>query len=623
MIKESNSFEILSVDSKTLASGRCSLECFVPDKVERVLSWHRDDYWHSPVHAKDFSKIRKNTQNILIKTAEEKYVLLMGLAHYDNFAAFVYDKGELQVEFSGTLPGEERESTDVVAYGVGSNPFVLVKELFEVVSERFGSFDLREEKIRPEFTKYLGWCTWDAFYQDVDAQKVESGLQSFAKIGVHPGFVVLDDGALSTDGDYLNSFETSKEKFPGGLHDFVRNLKANYSLKYFGLWHAFEGYWAGLNPNGELAQKYGVVHNKGNIRPWDKEKPLYDLYLVSPEKAEEFYDDWYRYLKSEEVDFVKVDGQCAMEFFTKDVLGRAGTMAKFQHAMQDGVKNNFGEGNVISCMCNGSDVYFNLNSGNVWRNSNDYFPKRDDSMQKMHVAYNIYNAFISANFAWPDWDMFQTYHQHSEYHAISRALSGGPVYVCDYPGEQNEELIKKLVLNDGRVPLFDRPALPTADTLMLDVLSGEGLAKMTNVKKCGDVLLAQIGVFNCDVSEGEKSVKSVIKVTDVPEFAEMYDAEENADMVFAVYDMKNDIIHEMRIDSELTVEMSGLNAAAYVVSPIVKDIAVLGVKGKYAMAACVDKVCYGCSNEGEHIPQVTLDEAVPAETDVMIYKRKG
>jgi len=161
-------------------------------------------------------------------------------------------------------------------------------------------------------------------------------------------------------------------------------------------------------------------------------------------------------------------------------------------------------------------------------------------------------------------------------------LSGGPVYVCDCPGEQNSEIISKLMFADGSVPVFDRPALPTEETIMMDVFSGEGLAKITNVKKCGENIIGQIGLFNCDVT-GKNVVEGVLRVDDVPEIAEC----ENE--VFAVYDVLKDVVYEMKHGDEMKVELSGLSAATYVVAPMINGEAVLGVKGKYAMAACVEE----------------------------------
>jgi hypothetical protein len=63
----------------------------------------------------------------------------------------------------------------------------------------------RQEVIRwksdtsaPDFSKYLGWCTWDSFYTSVDNDKVVNGLKSLRAAGIQPRWLVLDDGWQST-----------------------------------------------------------------------------------------------------------------------------------------------------------------------------------------------------------------------------------------------------------------------------------------------------------------------------------------------------------------------------------------------------------------------------------------
>ena len=42
----------------------------------------------------------------------------------------------------------------------------------------------------------------------------------------------------------------------------------------------------------------------------------------------------------------------------------------------------------------------------------------------------------------PDWDMFHSQHPAAELHALARAVSGGPVYVSDYPGKHNFDILR-------------------------------------------------------------------------------------------------------------------------------------------------------------------------------------
>ena len=55
-------------------------------------------------------------------------------------------------------------------------------------------------------------------------------------------------------------------------------------------------------------------------------------------------------------------------------------------------------------------------------------------------------------------------------HATARAVSGSSVYVSDFPGIHDIELLRRLVLPDGRVLRALLPGRPTRDSLFCDVL---------------------------------------------------------------------------------------------------------------------------------------------------------
>jgi raffinose synthase len=75
-------------------------------------------------------------------------------------------------------------------------------------------------------------------------------------------------------------------------------------------------------------------------------------------------------------------------------------------------------------------------------------------LQGCHMVHCAYNSLWMGNFIHPDWDMFQSTHPCAEFHAASRAISGGPIYVSDAVGKHNFELLKSLVLPDGSVMRF-------------------------------------------------------------------------------------------------------------------------------------------------------------------------
>jgi raffinose synthase len=115
-------------------------------------------------------------------------------------------------------------------------------------------------------------------------------------------------------------------------------------------------------------------------------------------------------------------------------------------------------------------------------------------LQGCHMVHCAYNSLWMGNFIHPDWDMFQSTHPCAAFHAASRAVSGGPVYVSDTVGHHDFALLRRLALPDGTVLRCESYALPTRDCLFQNPLhDGKTLLKIWNANRFAGVL----GAFNC------------------------------------------------------------------------------------------------------------------------------
>lgn len=78
------------------------------------------------------------------------------------------------------------------------------------------------------------------------------------------------------------------------------------------------------------------------------------------------------------------------------------------------------------------------------RNSDDFFPGIPSS-HPWHIFVNAHNSLLTSHLnILPDWDMFQTSHPYSGFHAAGRCVSGGPIYFTDEPGEHNIDLLNAM-----------------------------------------------------------------------------------------------------------------------------------------------------------------------------------
>jgi raffinose synthase len=556
--------------------GSFTVESLGPFVLRGAALWmslaREGPYWMEPFFGSAREAVPKETQLLLWKLSDSQYGVFLPLVSEDYRFTLESDDRGIRLAISGDLTSGIADPMLLSYIGCGSNYYQLVEDAMQLAAIRLKTFRLRKEKNEPAFLNGLGWCTWDAFYHDVDEEKVLKGLDSFSRGGVRPKFLILDDGAWDTEGDMLNDFAIQAAKFPSGLSKLVEKVKQCYGIEWFGIWHAFQGYWAGINPEGNLGRKYRWLHNRAIIRPWEAKEE--DVYLIESEEACRFFNDLYRFLSKAGINLVKVDGQSALELFTDSKCNsNVSIMKTFQEAMQGSAQHHFG-GNLIHSMCHGSDIPFNMKSSTVWRNSQDYFPEKGFDAQQKHIFINAMNNIWSSTFAIPDWDMFQTHQESSYFHAAARSISGGPIYVCDKPEKQNFDILNMLTISDGVVLRCDRPALPTSDCLFINCYEEPHLLKIAN--RVGDIGI--IGLFHCYKGGGELSGSFL--PSEVPELEGQQ---------FAVYFNRESNLVVADADTVLQVVLSTMMFELISLTPIRQRFAPIGLLDKFNNAASIVK----------------------------------
>ncbi|KAG2197051.1 hypothetical protein INT47_009767 [Mucor saturninus] len=298
----------------------------------------------------------------------------------------------------------------------------------------------------------LGYCTWDAFGKTVSADKLNRVLTSLKRKEIPVGYLILDDGWQTVnEKDEMVSMEASPTTFPNGLKMTLKKIKSDYPwIESIGVWHALWGYWHGVEK--KLAQKYS--HDSSS-----------DISLVKDPQG--FYHDFYHFLHASGVDFVKVDNQGAQ-------VTSEERWDLYRQAMLDAA-DPFFSGHVVHSMALTPHILFHpmLPSGSLIRNSDDFFPHEKES-HPWHIYANAINALWTAHLV-GDWDMFQSLHPFAAYHATSRAISGGPIYITDEEDKHDATLLYRLVgqtRHEGYTILrCKQPPYPTLDTVFGDPMS--------------------------------------------------------------------------------------------------------------------------------------------------------
>ncbi|PIN19222.1 Galactinol--raffinose galactosyltransferase [Handroanthus impetiginosus] len=199
-------------------------------------------------------------------------------------------------------------------------------------------------------------------------------------------------------------------------------------------------------------------------------------------------------------------------------------------------------------------------------------------LQGVHMIHCSYNSLWQGQFIQPDWDMFQSSHLCAEFHAGSRAICGGPVYVSDKVGHHDFDLLRKLVLPDGTILRCQHYALPTRDCLFENPLfDGKTLLKLWNLNKFGGV----IGIFNCQGAgwypeehkckahpECYKKISSIVSPDDVEWEQKDFTAEFRNNQLFAAYLHKSENLHLMKGSDKIDITLQPSTFEIITISPV-------------------------------------------------------
>ncbi|WOL02447.1 Galactinol--sucrose galactosyltransferase [Canna indica] len=593
-------------------------------------------WWMIPRMGSRGSDIPMETQVLLLEAKEEAsmeekmdgsapstntfYVLF--LAVLDGLFRASFQGGsanELQVCLeSGDPDVKTKEASEAVFVNSGTDPFELFKDSIKILSMHKKTFGPIEQKKKPEHLDWFGWCTWDAFYTDVNPNGIREGLQSLSEGGTPPRFLIVDDGWQEGLNEFnkelkppiegtqfatrLNEIREN-ERFLG-LSEFIRSIREKYKLKSVYLWHALAGCWGGVNTSSHAMQKYlprftypvPSIGDTANIRDIAMDSlEKYGVGLIHPEKIYEFYNDLHTYLSNHGVDGVKVDVQSVLESLGAGMDGRVALTTKYQKALEESVSRNFELDNLICCMCHNTESIYSSGKSAVARASEDFMPAKPE-LQTVHIASVAYNSLLLGEIFVPDWDMFQSDHETADFHGAARAVGGCGVYVSDKPGKHNFDLLRRLVLPDGSVLRAKFPGRPTRDCLFDDpIMDGRSLLKIWNMNKFSGVL----GVFNCQgmgnwpmKEEQHASLPNPVQISGKvsPSNIEYLEelAGENWTGDCAVYAFNSGTLSRLQKTETTDVSLSSLQYEIFIVSPI--KFAAIGLVNMYNSGGAIEEL---------------------------------
>ena len=541
--------------------------------VRMTAMYMLNDWWTRPAFIHTYAEIPDRTQVLLVETEQEYAVVLPLVSSQYRAELIPGTENALRLRIYSGVEDSRDFSAPVCLFCTAESPRTAVERAMKAMAG-ICSIPLRKERRIPAMLNYLGWCSWDAFYRDVSAEGLQNKAKELQDKNIPVRWFLIDDGWLTTEGMKLAAYHPDEQKFPGGFHPVIEQIRKESKVSWFGVWHAVCGFWEGIAEGSELADASCIYRTKDG-----------NLYPGGPH-TEDFYQKWYAYLKAEGIDFVKVDGQSTVaHFFRDNIPAPQAARELLQSIERASAQMNH---NVINCMGMAMESIAARTMTAVSRNSDDFVPSRGRDGFREHLLQNAYNSLYHNMFYVCDWDMFWTKQEDASMHALLRAASGGPVYFSDRVGETNAEVLRPLAYENGEVLRLERSLMPTDDCIFRDPLQ-EGVLKLHNYGRCGNERAGMLAVFNLTDAPQEYTASS----------SEIGELDPNAHYV--IYDW-----FAGKTVSSLNGTLEPDEYRWYLFAPEGKHMAVFGRTDKYAGAAAVANW-----QEDEDYDRILLKEGGP------------
>lgn len=466
----------------------------------------------------------------------------------------------------------------LLAYAESSNPYEATRMAWALAKEAEGvkgNVNWRSDKEYPEAFKYLGWCSWEHYKKDISEEVIIHAINDIKSSELPIRWVLVDDGYLDEEKGRLLSFGVDQSKFPNGWKP-ITDLKDD-KIKWMGIWRNFNGYMVGVSPENNMTKLAGHLR----LVPQEYRNRTLMAAKNSPESANAFYDAMTTDTKENGFDIIKVDFQSVNLLINRGTENPVLSVHHNNRALEENVKEKNLQ--LINCIAMQNFNVFNQTYSNIIRSSVDY--KTNVDRIDLTIVQNFTNAFWLGHVHWLDQDMFHiSYKETARLMAVSRAISGGPIYLSDETQNIDDTYLKPLMYEDGKIIGTLAPGVPLPESLLYDPYVDQEAFKVIAPLQNKSTSIMAVNL-NRDLI-----VKSAISLKDYPNAAAMIQPREGLWEIpkegVLLYDSYNNTAQKLTKDFEF--ELKTREERLFQLSPIIEGWSVIGRSDKYLSAAALE-----------------------------------
>lgn len=440
------------------------------DNVNRLYAWPTTDLGN--LFSKNWEYVpavgqSSKTGTLLVLELENgSYMMIQPLAT-ESTMSWVEIKSSKEVNVVCGSMGTSKlslENEPVFAYGVNSDLYKLYSDVWSEILDHKkikGNTNYRVNKSYPETFEYLGWCSWEHFFKNINEELLCKAIDDIESSDIPVRWVLIDDGHQTANKKSLISLTPDAKKFPNGWAPLIN--KKSEKIKWMGLWHCMYGLWDGFDKNHTISEltPYIVKSNRTNRLVINGDRESSNL----------FYDMFVGTVSNPGFNFTKIDVQThAFENY----IGSENAVARYHQTTMDLERYAKKRLNgLMNCMAQNIPCAFNTKYSATTRVSQDY-KLNDIPKARNHIYQGFQNTSWMAQTVWPDHDMFHSSDAKlGRFMAVSKAISAAPIYLSDYPTNFVAEYINPLCYKDGKLLRPLAPGAPLPKSYFVDALMGD------------------------------------------------------------------------------------------------------------------------------------------------------
>ncbi|NWK55026.1 hypothetical protein HW115_05360 [Verrucomicrobiaceae bacterium N1E253] len=404
----------------------------------------------------------------IIQLNKQDYLAVLPLCGDHAWAWLAPQQDELYLKLGTKGQASVTGNIPVVTWARAASPYDAAQRAWKQASETIqirGNMKLRENKTYPEMFQYLGWCSWEHFRKNINEKKLVEAFHTLEANALPIRYMLVDDGHFARDTLLPNT------AFPNGYKPLT-DLRNDEGIKWVGMWHALLG-----NAGGMQKAKAPVPVDHLVSTPATK------IAVPKPNAASisKFITHLTSISKRDDIDFIKVDFYGSLLPLYAGSKGgvpasfpadnhhaldnpSAGT-ALYARVFQKEIDKQFD--GLLNCNWHIPHFIFNSGESNVGRCGPDY---KVNSPRARDVIFTSFSSIAwLGHTAWGDHDMFHSSDKKAgRMMAISKALSGGPIYLSDHPKHLIPNKVWPLCYQDGQLIRPIAPGAPVPEDLFMN-----------------------------------------------------------------------------------------------------------------------------------------------------------